>query len=180
MLSGFLSMLETEEERDIFQEFYKKNYDRLVYIANKNLHNKHDAEEAVDEAFMRIIDKPDRFFSLSEQKRLAFMDVVVRNVSVDMFKKKTKETFIDDEFVYNEPAAETNIERQVIGQCSEAELKEYIKTLPRSLKETLTLKIAYDMSYQELAEHLEITEVTARKRISLAYQRINEYLERNK
>lgn len=180
MLSVFLSMLETEEERDIFKDFYNANYDRLVYIAYKNLHNKHDAEEAVDEAFMRIIDKPGKFFSLDERKRIAYMDVVVRNISVTMFKKKTKETFIDDEFVYDEPEAGINIEREVIGKCSEGELREFIKTLPDSLRETLTLKMSCDLSYQEIAEHLDITEATTRKRVSLAYQRIRDYLEKQK
>ena len=108
------------------------------------------------------------------------MDVVVRNVSVDMFKKKTKETFIDDEFVYDEPASGINIEKEFIGRCSESELKEFIKTLPKTLKETLTLKMAYDISYKEIAERLHITEATARKRMSLANQRIKEFQEKNK
>ena len=177
MISFYLSMLQTEEERSIFEDFYKKNYDRLVYIAFKNVHNKHDAEEAVEEAFMRIITKPRRFFSLSDKKRIAFMDVVVRNISVDIFKKNTKESFIEDEFP-TEPASGIDVEREVVGECSEADLKEFIKTLPKNLLGALTLKVSYGYGYSEIAEQLNITEVTARKRVSLAYGKIREFLEK--
>lgn len=178
MISFYLSMLQTKEERDIFEDFYKKNYDRLVRIAFKNVHNKHDSEEAVSEAFKRIMDKPEKFFSLDEKKRVAFVDVVVRNVSVDMFKKSIRESFIDDVFPEEEPASNINVEREVVGKCSEADLKEFIKTLSDYQKEALMLKMTHGFSYSEIAESLNITEATARKRVSLAYAKIREFLEK--
>ena len=36
---------------------------------------------------MRIVDKPEKFFKIEHNKRVAYADVIVRNVAIDMFNK---------------------------------------------------------------------------------------------
>lgn len=55
MLSFYLSMVETDEERDLVTRLYY-TYERMMYkIALGILKNPHDAEDAVSEAFIRLI-----------------------------------------------------------------------------------------------------------------------------
>ena len=53
MLSIYLSMVETDEQRTFIEQLYK-TYERKMYGAAFDiLHNKHDAEDAVHSAFVQ-------------------------------------------------------------------------------------------------------------------------------
>ena len=58
MISSALSMLETEEQRDILSEFYEENKNRFYGMAYSKLQNRVLAEDAVQEAFVRIMQYP--------------------------------------------------------------------------------------------------------------------------
>ena len=79
MISAALAIIKTDEERNILSAFYIKNKDRLLAIAFSKLHSKSLAEDAVEEAFMHIATKPDKFFSLADEERIRYFDVVVKN-----------------------------------------------------------------------------------------------------
>ena len=68
MLSAALAILKTDEERNKLSEFYEENKDRFYAIAFSKLHNRENAEDAVQDAFLIIADKPDTFFHLTIQK----------------------------------------------------------------------------------------------------------------
>ena len=60
MLSIYLSMVETDEERDLVTRIYT-HFERMMYkIALGILKNPQDAEDAVSEAFIRIIKNLDK------------------------------------------------------------------------------------------------------------------------
>lgn len=79
MISTALALLETDEQRNILSEFYQKYKNRFYAIAYSKLHGKAAAEDAVQEAFLRIVDKPENFFKIEHNKRVAYADVIVRN-----------------------------------------------------------------------------------------------------
>lgn len=51
MLGLYLSLVESEEEKQLIEELYNNNKQVMYNIAFKNLHNSSDAEDAVHEAF---------------------------------------------------------------------------------------------------------------------------------
>ena len=55
MLSIYLSMVETEEEKDLVTELYNTYKQILFNVSMSILHNTADAEDAVQETFVRII-----------------------------------------------------------------------------------------------------------------------------
>lgn len=69
MISVALAVLETDEQRSELADFYEKNKSRLYMIAFSKLNNRQSAEDAVMEAFLRIADKPERFFVYREKRR---------------------------------------------------------------------------------------------------------------
>ncbi len=66
MISAALAILESEEQRNELSEFYEENKSRLYSIALERLHNRQDAEDAIQETFLGIAEKPDKFFSLTK------------------------------------------------------------------------------------------------------------------
>lgn len=61
MLVYYLQMLDTPEEKVKFEQIYLKYRGLMYQVADGILHNRQDAEDAVHNAFLRIIKKFSRF-----------------------------------------------------------------------------------------------------------------------
>ncbi len=175
MIAGALATIEDESQRNELSEFYEENKSSFYAIAFSKLHNKPDAEDAVQEAFLRLVEKPDIFFSKSRNDRILYTSVIVRNVSVDIYLKKHKhecESLTDDIEDDSLPLLE-----RTIGELSRDELMGFIASLSEALRQALFLKIHYRMTTCEIASALGISETAARKRLSDAEKKIRLFLE---
>lgn len=168
MISAVLAVLEGEEQRNVLSEFYEKYKNKFYEIAFKQVHNHEYAEEAVQDAFSVIADKPEIFFAKNEDYRLVYTAIIVRNISVDYYKDNQKhitENLIED--IVDEKVA---VMEQALGECSKDELMNYIKSLSEPLRQALLLRIHYQMSTSQIAYTLNISETAARKRLSKVIQ----------
>lgn len=169
------SVIEDPAQRNELEEFYKNNKNRFLNIAYTYLHNKSDAEDAVQEAFSEIIRKPDNFFSIAPENRAGFMVAVVRNISSDMFNKKNKVPLeeLDEEDSYDDNPF--SFEDSMIGKVSRDRLKQFIKSLPPLQRDVLTLRCLMGFSTAETAEKLNISQSAVKKRLRLAKETVREY-----
>ena len=55
MLQFYLSMAETTDERNLISDLYTKHEQKMYATAFGVLHNAHSSEDAVHEAFLKII-----------------------------------------------------------------------------------------------------------------------------
>ena len=177
MISSVLSILKSDEERNTLAELYDANASRFYAIAFSKVHNRDDAEDAVIEAFSRIATNPDTFFRIEAHKRVAYVDVIVRNVAVDMFRHSIRTESISDEEL-DAYAADISVEDIAIGEISKDALMDFIRSMPESKKSALILRIMYDHSTAEIAHALGISETAARKRLSDAGKMIREFVEK--
>ncbi len=175
MISAALANLETEGQRNTLNRFYLDHRQKLFSIAMLKLHNCEDAEDALQETFLKISDKPDLFFNSSSKERVFIVSAMVRNISINMWKKKHKINF--EELTDDIPDSALSVIEQAVGEVSKDELMKFIAKLPEAEREALYLKIHYGLSTSEIAEMLEISNVAARKRISNAGKAIKNYLE---
>lgn len=174
MVSAALSILNSDEERNIMSEFYRENKSQLYAIALVRLNNAQDAEDAVQDTFLRIAKFPERFFAMDANKRLPYTVIIIRNVINDMIEKRIKnnvgsltEDTINDSI---------SVEENVIGNVLRDELLDFIESMPEAKKQAILLKVVYGYTNEEIANVLEISESAARKRISDAYRLIKKYL----
>ncbi len=49
-------MIESEKEQSEFKEIYEKYKGLMFYVANNILHNEHDAEDAVHQSFVYVLE----------------------------------------------------------------------------------------------------------------------------
>lgn len=70
MISAALAVLKTDEERNALSEIYTKNIKSFYSIAFSKLHNAHDSEDAIQEAFLAIARNQTTF--LLSHKRKGF------------------------------------------------------------------------------------------------------------
>ena len=176
MISPALAILETEEQRNELSAFYEQYKERFYAIAFSKLHNRVSAEDAVQEAFLRIADKPDKFFEIPQSSRAAFTDMIIMHIAVDMFNKSIKTAPLG-EMAAND-LDDVPLDDRVIGSVSKDELIDFISTLSTLQRDVLELKILYGLSNSEIAQKLSVTENVVRQRLFRARRAIKEYLEK--
>lgn len=175
MFDATFAVIENEKQRSELAEFYSKSKNRLYFIALSKLHNKEEAEDAVQEVFSRIADKPERFFDIPPEKRLAYADVMVKNISIDMFNAKNK---IPSEQLSEQLEDENvSLEDALFDKISRDEVIEFINRLPPLQRNVLVLRCFFDLSIDETAQRLNISLTVATKRLALARKAIRNFIE---
>ncbi|MDE6726557.1 MAG: sigma-70 family RNA polymerase sigma factor [Oscillospiraceae bacterium] len=172
MISSALAGLETEERRNELAEFYEQNKSGLYAFAMSRTRNREKAEDAVQEAFLRIAKYPETFFALPVHKRMSYAVIVTGNAVNDIFSESAKSSELPDTIEDNS----LSVEDTALGNISAEELKAFIKAMPEAQRQAVILKIVCEMTTAEIACALNISEPTARKRVSNAYKTIKKYL----
>lgn len=172
------SVIEDNDQRNTLEKIYNENKNYFLNIAYLKLHDQNDAEDAVQEAFYEIVRKPDNFFNVAPKNRVNYIAAVIRNISSDMFNKKSKAPpeendkggFYDDDLL--------SFEDSVIGKISRDRLKQFIKSLPALQRDVLTLRCLMGFSTAETAEKLNVSQSAVKKRLHLAKEAIREYVRK--
>ena len=74
MISAALAVLESEEQRNELSEIYENNISNFYNIAFQQLHNKHDAEDAIQDAFLAIANNTSIFFGIPNENKMCIRD----------------------------------------------------------------------------------------------------------
>lgn len=181
MIEAALAILEDNRQRNELAAFYEQYKNRFFGIAYSKLLNPKEAEDVVQEAFLRVVDNPNKFFEMSNQERVRFVDGIVRHVSVDIFNKNKKNSTVSiEELDDNIIKDEISPEEKYITDVSVDELIQFALSLPENQRKTLFMYVHQKLSYSEISKILGISEELARKRVSNARKAIKNFAERNK
>jgi len=153
-----------------------REHARFVFrVAYSVLRNHHDAEDATQETFVRVL-KHARELAAVRDRRLWLARIAWR-ISVDK-RRKAPEQSLDEaaeaglEFALPGPGAE----QAAIAGNLRTLLERMIASLPAGLREVVTLSTVEEMSPLEIAQVLGIPEASARTRLFRARQLLKEKL----
>ena len=176
MIDVSFAVIENEGQRNEIAEFYSKNKNRLYSIALSKLHNAQEAEDAVQEVFSRIADKPERFFDIPPENRLAYTDVIVRNIAVDMFNTRNR---VYAEQLENGELEDNGIslEDSLLEKISRNEILEFVDKLPALQRDVLTMHCFFGLTIDETSQRLNISLAAAKKRLLLARKAVRSFID---
>jgi RNA polymerase sigma-70 factor (ECF subfamily) len=177
MISAALAILETDEQRNELSKFYEENKNKLFAVAFEYLHNKEEAEDAIQETFLRIADKPDKFFSLDSEQKVYYVCAIIKNVSIDMFKKRSKiiiEELTEDIVYQNDNSL---LENTLLDKVSHDEMLSFITNLQPLQRNVLILTCLSELSISETAQTLNISEKAVNQRLYLARKSIKNFIK---
>lgn len=166
----------TSEQREMLKALYERNRGKMYRIAYSKLGSSEDAMDAVHEAFCRVMTDIDRISSMPPEQQGLFLDIIVRNVAVDMYRKRVNAP-VPAELPEELPDSEPDTEDTVIGNISKDELIRFIKTLPDNQREILEMTCIFGISYEQAAKYLGISENTAYQRIYRARTAVRKFLK---
>lgn len=181
MLDFTFSIIEDENQRNELADFYINHKNKLYSIAFSKLHNKEDAEDAVQEAFLRISDKPDRFFNIQlEEKRTAYVNVMVRNIAIDIFNSKNKYVMTDIDEEEINASSDVSLDDRLLENISRDELVGFVDKLPPLQRNVLILTCFVKLSIDETASKLNISKKAANWRLYIARKAIKEFVSKRR
>lgn len=175
MIDALFSVIKNEEQRDELSAFYSENKNRLYFIALSKLHNEFDAEDAVQEAFSRIADKPEKFFEIPPGRRIAYIDVIVRNIAVDIYNSKNK--LSAEQFDEGTEVGSVSLEDDLFDKISRDEILGFVDGLPTLQRNVLMLHCILGLSLDETAQRLNISLTVANKRLMLARKSVKAFID---
>lgn len=175
MISFYLSLLDTPEEKSIFEQLYRLYRQDMYKTAYGILKNKYDTEDAVHEAFMRVMKNLTKISEIECPQTHAYLLIIVRNVSLNIIKKLTKTVVVDVETV--EITDDFELEEYVISNMEVERLKNILEQLSDEYYEVLFLELFMEFNISEIAEQLGLTYDNTKKRIQRAKKKFREIAE---
>lgn len=169
----------TECNLDGAVERLVRQHTRLVYrIAYAVLRQHHDAEDAAQEVFMRVLRYKPKLAGVENPK--TWLARIAWRVAVDRSKRNRhkREIPLDDPETMLQEVATSEIpaDRAFEGSRAREVLEKLIAALPEKLRATLILSVIEEMSPREIAATLEINEAAVRSRVFRARQILKEKL----
>jgi len=170
LLALYLSLIETNEDRDKIEKIYHRYKKLMKYIAMQILGREELAEDAVHDAMVRLIENLSSIKEEGSKEEKAFVAIVTENVARDLWRKERYRRSEDiTDYLHVIPSRGSVVEKVYVN-----ELLERICALPETLRAPLEMSIYLGLSSKEIARTLNITEEAVRKRI----QRGREYLSK--
>ena len=170
---------EFERSRGATLEGLVREHSRLVYrIAYAVLRRHHDAEDATQETFLRVLRYSPKLAEVEDPK--TWLARIAWRVAVDRSKKRgwQREMRLEDpeKPIAEIASADAPADQTMHGAQVSAVLEKLISALPEKLRQPLILSTIEEMSPREVAATLGINEAAVRSRVFRARQILKEKL----
>jgi RNA polymerase sigma-70 factor (ECF subfamily) len=164
-------VLNTDEDVFLIEAIYHKYSKFMFKVAYGILHNNYDAEDAVQQTILRIIDNLDKIGDLEDKRTRNFIGVICRNVAINIYNKSKRVVMLDDDI-----EEETgDIALIVINKETCERVEDFIYSLDGIYRDVILLKVQ-NYSIKEIAEILDISPKTVQKRLERGRVRIKKFL----
>ena len=149
--------------REIIEEIYKLYEQKMFYIAFSILKDESAAEDAVQDAFIKLINNISRIKNPDSDRTKAYIITTIKNTTIDLYRKRKRdlELFDDnclDDVTYHTDNGSSDIDIKNLI------IQEELNKLPYKYKEIILLHIEKKLSVQDIAKIQGISYNAARKR----------------
>lgn len=165
----YLSLIDDQEDKDKFESIYLKYRYLMLHVANKILQNHHDAEDAVQQAFLSVIKNLGKFAEIESPKTRSLVVLIVERKAIDMLRKKQRENLLE----INGEILGTEVPEP--GDCG---LADAMARLPAHYREVLLMRYDNGLTNREIAKLLDITESGVRKMLGRAKRELQAELQK--
>ncbi len=169
MLPLFLAALESDADKVKFIAIYEQCHRQAEQTALRILKNQHDAEDAVQNAFLQVIKHFEKACEISCKNLPFWIICIVKNEALMILQKKNRVVSLED---WDGAVSEA-------GYVSDyGELVKLFSRLPATYRAALEMKFLLDCSGKEIARRLGISESAVNTRISRGRALLKELIER--
>ena len=153
-------------DKQTFEQIFRHHYDGMFRLARRMLGDDAESKDVVSDVFASLLGKDET--ELKTDTLQGFLLTSVRNRCVNLLVHKQKEQ-----------AAIVNLkdnEEDGIGQEKLNALRDYIDTrLPELSQHILRLRFQQGLKYREIADALQVSEVTVYNHLSQSLKQMKEH-----
>ena len=151
------------DEKIKFEEIYYAHKNTLFYQAKKIVKNENDAEDVLQETFIKIAKNIKSIANIKSKETLSFLIVVTKNTAYDYIRKTSKtielplsetESFIDESALEN-----------LVNNIEYEQIVSVITSIPTPYNEVLYLHYVKDFSVKKTADILNKKTATVKMQL---------------
>ncbi|MEJ2162019.1 MAG: RNA polymerase sigma factor [Robiginitalea sp.] len=158
-----------------FRELVMQYQERLYWHIRHIVLNHEDADDVLQETFIKIFKNIDGF--KGESKLYSWMYRIATNESLSFLKRKSRMQALGNEqlqsFLVDNLAADPYFD----GDQAELELQKALITLPEKQRLVFNMKYFEDLKYDEISEILETSVGGLKASYHLAVKKVEKYLK---
>lgn len=160
-------------DRAAFADLVELYKDKIFHLAYRMLGNRQEAEDIVQETFLRVFRSLDRY-----DEGLKFSTWIYRigtNLSIDRLRKRRTTYSLDADIGPDGgdgtdwhsllASEEATPEGRALLSETQRRIREAIDSLPEKYKSVVVLKYLHDMSLQEIGDVLDMPVTTVKTRV---------------
>jgi RNA polymerase sigma-70 factor (ECF subfamily) len=144
-----------------------ERYSGAVYNqAYRMLGDAHEAEDAVQEVFLRAYHRLDTYDPA--RRFITWLLTIGSNYCIDRIRRRRHTWLTLDDVAFWLPSSDAGPERSALRGERRDLVQRALQTLPESYRSVTVLRYWHDLSYQEIATALSLTEATVKTRLHRA------------
>nr|WP_275444859.1 RNA polymerase sigma factor SigW [Paenibacillus sp. ACRRX] len=179
-----LAMLARKGDTSAFAEIVELYKDKIFHLAYRMLSNRHEAEDVVQDTFLRVYRNLDRYDE--NQKFSTWIYRIGTNLCIDRLRKRKPSYSLDAEMNDQEgvdgysmiPSDDRTPETYLLVSETQRMIHEAIDSLPAKYKSVMVLRYLQDMSLQEISDVLNMPVTTIKTRVHRGREFLRKKLER--
>lgn len=175
MLMICLNLVDTPEEKSKFTQLYDRYRGLMFYVAREILKDEGLAEDAVQEAFIRLAKHLKKINDIECNKTKHFIVIIVESASKDIWRREKRQAAVSWEEIEGSlyfPAKERVEELSGLTDVERAILE-----LPLTYRQIFVMKYVWGYSNKEIGEVLGIRQGALRQRIARGKSLLQEILD---
>ncbi len=149
------------EDRSRFERLVKMHWNKMVNVSNRVLGNKEDAEDAAQEAYIKLYLNYSKYRDLDDDKMLALLYTITKNCALNIYQSNRSK--YDSVVPFGD-----EINLLSVDISFDNSLEEAIAKLKESFQEVIYLRYVYGYEVPEIADLLGINTKAAYKRLERA------------
>ena len=153
----------------IWKSWFARHGSKLLLFARQQARNPNDAEDLLQEAFVRIW----RLYGHTGEFSLGLVYRAIRRLAIDWARSIDRRR-IREEKVYLDSPFSSSFERNLETDERNQALLRAVEKLPKEQSEVLTLKIWGELTFDEIARTLDLSLNTVASRYRYALQKLKD------
>lgn len=174
MVSVFLSLIDSESDKEKFTELYNTYKDLLYWIALRKTNSVEDSEECVQETFFYVAKHFEKISDVKSKRTKGYLSAIVTGFAIDIYNnsKKANIVSLDDE---------DSADIQYYEDFEKNELlTAFDNVLDEESKIYFYLKYIYKYKSSEIAQIYKVKDSYVRKKLQYAKEKLRKHLEERK
>ena len=175
MLLYYLSLIETEEEKQLFSQLYEKHLQQMYYVANSVLRNDAMAEDAVHNAFEGIAKNMKSLDGRTEDDRKNYLLKAAQNAAINLLKRERKQA---EYYIHmDNEAANDDVLEDLCRKLDRETVVNAIAQIKEPYNTVLYCHYVMDMDQKQIAETLQRKPAAVRQQLSRGRAILRDMLE---